>query len=197
MATKLILIRHGVTQWNKQKRYCGYKDVNLSNQGRVQVAKLRKSLKQVSFDKIYCSNRKRALQTKSILFGKIDFVKVKDLREIHFGVFEGLKHEQIMKKYSDVYQKWLKNPYQGCIPRAESMQVFKKRVLKAIRMIVRFNPGKTVAVVCHGGVIGVLVGSILKSKKFWEHVPSSASVTIVEYANLKLKLLEFDKQGME
>ena len=50
MTTKLIFIRHGITKWNKERRYCGYRDVVLSNQGKEQVVKLRNCLKNISFD---------------------------------------------------------------------------------------------------------------------------------------------------
>ncbi len=194
MTTKLILIRHGITEWNKQGRYCGYKDVSLSRKGKSQVVKLRKSLKDIGFDRIYCSDRKRALQTRSILFGSKSFTKAKGLREINFGVFEGLKHDEIIERYPKVYKEWLANPYQGRIPRAESMPVFKKRVESAIRKILLLNHGKTIAVVCHGGVIGIFVSSILKNKDFWGYVPSPASVTIVEYKNNKYEIRKFNNK---
>ena len=194
MTSRLVLIRHGITQWNIQKRYCGYKDVNLSQQGKAQVVKLRASLKYIKFDRIYCSDRKRALATRAILFGRSDFVKVTGLREINFGVLEGLKHAQIMQKYPLAYKEWLADPYKGRIPQAELMQVFKKRVRSSIDKIIRFNRGKTVAVVCHGGVIGIFLNSILKSRDFWSYVPSPASVTIVEYKNRKYSLDKFNQK---
>jgi broad specificity phosphatase PhoE len=192
MTTKLILIRHGITEWNKEGRYCGYKDVSLSSRGKAQVAKLRNNLKNISFDRIYCSDRKRVLQTRAILFGRSDFTKLKGLREINFGAFEGLKHDEIMGKYPEVYKEWLTNPYKGLIPHAESMQVFKKRVGSAIKKILCLNRGKTIAVVCHGGVIGIFVSSILKSRNFWGYVPSPASATIVEYKNNKYEISKFN-----
>lgn len=192
MTTRLVLIRHGITEWNIQKRYCGYRDVSLSKQGKAQVVKLRAGLKNVSFDKIYCSDRKRALATRAILFGRSDFVKVTGLREINFGVLEGFKYDEIMEKYPEVYKEWLTNPYKGRIPQAEPMQVFKKRVRGSINKILRFNHGKTIAVVCHGGVIGIFLSSILKSRDFWSHVPSPASVTIVEYKNNKFNINKID-----
>ncbi len=194
MTTKLILIRHGITEWNKEGRYCGYKDVGLSRQGKAQVVKLRAGLKNISFDRIYCSDRKRALATRAILFGRSDFVKVKSLREINFGVFEGLKHDEIMEKYPKVYREWLTDPYKGRIPNAESMQVFKKRIQEAINKILHFNRGKTIAVVCHGGVIGIFLSSILKSRDFWDYVPSPASITIAKYKNNKFKIDKFNQK---
>ena len=194
MTTKLYLIRHGITQWNILGRYCGYKDINLSKKGITQVKKLAQSLKDISFDSIYCSDRKRALQTKNIIFGRRKFCRVGDLREIHFGAIEGLNHEQIMKKFPKAYKEWLTDPYKGRIPQAESLQIFKKRVMGAIKKILADNCGKTIAIVCHGGVIAIFMSSILKSRKFWSYVPHPASITVVEYKNNKFKLKVFDKR---
>lgn len=196
MTTRLVLIRHGITEWNKQGRYCGYKDVGLSVQGKTQVVRLRAGLKKIRFDRIYCSDRKRALSTRAILFGKSDFVIVKDLREINFGVLEGLRHVQILKKYSEVYKKWLADPFRGTIPQAEQMCVFKKRVFAAIKKIARLNSGKTVAVVCHGGVIGICISSILKSRDFWRYIPSPASITILKFKNNKLEIDKINQKSI-
>lgn len=181
MGTKLVFIRHGITEWNKQRRYCGCKDIGLSREGKAQAIRLRKKFKGFEFDRIYCSDRKRALQTRAILFGRRDFVKVKGLREIDFGVFEGLRHGEILKKYPRLYKEWLADPYKGRIPEAEPMRVFKKRVQAAVKKIIQANRGKTVAVVCHGGVIAIFVSSLFKSRDFWRYVPSAASVTIIEH----------------
>jgi len=194
MTTRLVLIRHGITQWNIQKRYCGYQDVSLSKQGKIQAVELRKNIKNIRFDRIYCSDRKRALMTKAILFGKTDFIKEKDLREIHFGLIEGLNYDQIMQKYPKAYKEWLTDPYKGRIPQAESMQVFKKRVMGAIKKILTANCGKTIAVVCHGGVIAIFVSSILQNRKFWSYVPHPASVTVIDYKDHKFKIKVFDKK---
>ncbi|MEI6632124.1 MAG: histidine phosphatase family protein [bacterium] len=192
MVTRLFLIRHGITKWNKERRYCGYKDVALSNEGKAQAWKLEKSLKGINFDRVYCSDRKRALETCRIIFHRARITKVKGLREIHFGVLEGLHHKEIMAKYAFVYKKWLKDPFKHNIPRAEPMNAFKKRVRASIKKIVSLNSGKSVAVICHGGSIGVFISDILKNRNFWRHVPAAASITVVEYKKGKPKLKQFN-----
>lgn len=190
--TRLVLIRHGVTKWNKEKRYCGHKDVGLSNKGRTQVKLLSKRLNAARFDKVYCSNRKRAIQTARILFKRGRIIPRWGLREINFGVLEGLRHEEIMEKYAALYKKWLNDSFKNNIPNGEPMNAFKKRVDTALWNIVRSNPNKTIAVVCHGGVIGIFVNSILKSRNFWRCVPSPASITVVEYKKGKPGLKKFN-----
>ncbi|MFH1875394.1 MAG: histidine phosphatase family protein [Candidatus Omnitrophota bacterium] len=190
--TRLILIRHGVTEWNREKRYCGHKDIGLNNEGKSQVTLLSHRLNAVGFDKVYCSNRKRAIQTARILFKQIKIIPDRGLREINFGVLEGLKHEEIMEKYADIYKKWLKDPFKNRIPKAEPMNVFKKRIENALWNIIRANSDKTIAVVCHGGVIGMFVNEILKNRNFWRYVPSPASVTVIEHKEGKSKLKKFN-----
>ncbi|MCX5696124.1 MAG: histidine phosphatase family protein [Candidatus Omnitrophica bacterium] len=193
MVTRLTLIRHGVTEWNKKGRYCGFRDVGLSKEGEEQAKSLAKSLKSFKFDKIYSSDRSRALQTGRILFKECKIIRVRALREINFGVLEGLKHKEIMKKYPLAYKKWLSDPYQDCIPKAEPMSVFKKRVNQAIEKIVRLNSGKDLAIVCHGGVIGILVCGILKKNNFWRYVPKATSLTVIEYKKGKPRIKQFNK----
>jgi broad specificity phosphatase PhoE len=189
MQTKLFLIRHGITKWNQQKKYCGHKDVALSQEGKAQASKLAKRLKSFNFDSIYASDRKRALQTARIIFGKAMINKVKELKELNFGMLEGLKHEEILKKFPKSYPKWLKDPFKHTIPKGESLNVFQKRVIKAFNKLAISNRGKTIAIVCHGGTISVLITKLLKKKTFWGYVPDSASLSIVEYKNNKPKIL--------
>ncbi len=190
--TRLVLIRHGVTEWNKKKRYCGHKDVGLSYEGKFQAKLLSSRLNAIRFDKIYCSNKKRAMQTARMLFKQTKIIQDRSLREINFGVLEGLKHEEIMQKYADTYKKWLKDSFKNSIPKAEAMNAFKKRIGDVFERIIRSNPGKTIAVVCHGGVIGIFVNGILKNRNFWRCVPSPASVTMIEYEKGKPRLEKFN-----
>lgn len=181
MSTQFVLIRHGITEWNKKGRYCGCKDVTLNSQGRAQARKLRRIAKAFVFDRVYSSNRKRAMQTARIMFNGTRIIKVRALREINFGRLEGLSHKEIMKRIPEEYRKWLKDPFENRIPKAEPVKIFKNRVKSIMRKIACLNDGNTVAIVCHGGVIGMFVSSILKNRNFWRYVPSSASITVVEY----------------
>ena len=190
--TRLILIRHGVTRWNKERRYCGHKDIGLSREGRYQVKLLFNRLNTIRFDKIYCSNRKRAIQTARILFKREKIIRHQGLREIDFGVLEGLRYEEIVQKYAHLYEKWLKDSFKNNVPGAEPMNVFKRRVGGTIKRIIRSNHDKTIAIVCHGGVIGIFVNGILKNRNFRRCVPSPASITIVEYKRGKPGLKVFN-----
>ncbi|MFZ5799828.1 MAG: histidine phosphatase family protein [Candidatus Omnitrophota bacterium] len=192
MITRLILIRHGTTAWNQQQRYCGCRDIGLSKAGRLQVRRLHYKLQGIKFEGIFSSDLKRAIQTAKIIFKDKKITKLRGLREINFGVIEGLRHSEILRIYGAAYTKWLKRPFRNHLPKAEQMGDFRRRVQAAISVIVRKSRGKTVAVVCHGGTIGVLVSSIVNKMDFWQYVPKAASVTVVESRNGKLRLIKFN-----
>jgi broad specificity phosphatase PhoE len=194
MKTRLILIRHAITKWNKQRRYCGCRNIGISGEGRKQAKQLHGRLKNIKFDSIYVSDRKRAIQTAKIVFKGVEIKKIKQLREINFGVLEGLSYKEIVKKYNGIYKKWLKNPYKYNIPKAEPMNGFQKRVRLAIEKIIQANRGKTIAMVCHGGTIGVFISSILKSEGFWRYVPSAASITVIDYKEGEPKIKLFNSK---
>lgn len=188
MPTRLILIRHGETNWNKKKRYSGLADVALNTRGRRQAGRLRERLKGEVIHKVYSSDRKRAAQTAAIIFQKTAIDKVPDLKEMDFGVFEGLTYKQVMKKYPSIYKKWLGNPFGVTIPEGEGLSAFGMRVSGAIKRILSCNRGKTVAVVSHGGAISVFINKITKSEDFWGLIPSSASISIIEFTGARSKV---------
>lgn len=192
MATRLLLIRHGQTAWNLEKRYCGFIDIDLNSKGINQAKCLSKRLTGEKIHKVYCSDRKRALQTAEIVLKARNPEKIPDLREIHFGVFEGLTYEEIMEKYSEIYMKWIKNPFSVVIPKGEDLHDFKARVITAFKDIIALNQDKTVAVFSHGGVISMFVNDILKTNDFWNQIPDSTSLTVVEYENGQAKITAFN-----
>jgi 2,3-bisphosphoglycerate-dependent phosphoglycerate mutase len=105
---KIVLIRHGQSIWNKEKKFCGWTDVDLSEQGLVEAHNAGKALLREGFvfDIAYTSLLKRAIQTLEILLGEMGQTTVPvnyswRLNERHYGALQGLKHEDVAKQYSD------------------------------------------------------------------------------------------------
>jgi len=192
MATRLILIRHGQTDWNLKRKYSGFVNVRLNQTGKKQAQKLGGRLKDGKFDKIYSSDRKRALETARIVFKSRKIEVVPDLRELHFGIFEGLTYKVIMKKHPEIYKRWLDDPYSVTIPKGEALKDFKKRIVAAFKKIISLNNGKCVAAVCHGGVISIFINYISGSEEFWKQIPGAASLSIIECINGRKKIKLFN-----
>ncbi|EFM38126.1 phosphoglycerate mutase 1 family [[Eubacterium] yurii subsp. margaretiae ATCC 43715] len=105
---KLVMIRHGQSQWNLENRFTGWKDVDLSNQGVEEAKKAGEDLKKDGFvfDIAYTSYQKRAIKTLNIVLEEIDelyipVVKSWRLNERHYGALQGLNKSETAKKYGD------------------------------------------------------------------------------------------------
>ena len=158
----------------------------------MQAKKLSRRLEDESIHKIYSSDKKRAFESARIIFKGRRIIRQADLSEINFGIFEGKSHQEITRSHPLLYKRWLSNPYATVVPESESLRDFKKRVLVALKEIVSSNLGKTTAVVCHGGTISIILSGICRSKKFWELIPASASLNVIEYKRNKAHITLFN-----
>jgi alpha-ribazole phosphatase len=183
VATTVILIRHGETDWSYQKRYCGFSDIDLNENGRQQGRQLHRRLKKEKINGVYASDMKRTLQFAGIVLKGVPIEETADLRELNFGIFEGLTHEDIMKLYPQIYGKWLENPLESAIPQGESLHAMAQRVRRALRTMLSANTDKTVAVVTHGGPIKVIICDVLQLglHKIWKIEQALASISIIEF----------------
>lgn len=105
---QLVLIRHGQSEWNKQNRFTGWTDVDLSEQGELEAKEAGKLLKEnkFDFDICYTSYLKRAIHTLDIVLDQMDRCwlpvnKCWELNEKHYGALQGLNKEETAKKYGD------------------------------------------------------------------------------------------------
>jgi len=179
---KLILIRHGQTDYNSQNKYCGFSNPPLNEKGVAQARKLSAELKSRKIDKVYSSDLKRAHQTAEIVFPGFSVEKRTGLREINFGLFEGLDYRQITQKYPAVYKSWVENPLEAQIPKGESLKIFAERVIKGLEDIFSENKGKTIALVTHGGPIRVITLNKREKelKDFWDINQDLGTYSVIE-----------------
>jgi 2,3-bisphosphoglycerate-dependent phosphoglycerate mutase len=105
---KLVLIRHGQSEWNLENRFTGWKDVDLSEQGKEEAKKAGQELKKAGFefDVAYSSYQKRAIKTLNIVLEQIDELHIPvykswRLNERHYGALQGLNKAETAKKYGD------------------------------------------------------------------------------------------------
>ena len=105
---KLVLIRHGESEWNLENRFTGWKDVDLSPKGMEEAKSAGKILKEMNlvFDVAYTSYLKRAIKTLNIVLEEMDelYIPVNKswrLNERHYGALQGLNKAETAKKYGD------------------------------------------------------------------------------------------------
>ena len=183
---RLILIRHGETDYNLQNRYCGFSNPPLNDKGIEQAEILATKLKDTRIDKVYSSDLKRAFETAKIIFGNNPIEETKDFREMNFGVFEGLKYEEIIEKYPKLYRKWIDNPKEVEIPGGEGLEDLSRRVKERLSFILTQydqHEDKTIALLTHGGPIRIILCSALKVdlKMFWQVNQELGTLNIIDY----------------
>jgi len=182
--TRLILIRHGQTDYNLQRRYCGFTDIGINKAGRLRTKKIKSELREFTIDKVFCSDLKRSLQTAKIIFGNARNIIVRPaLREINFGDWEGLTFGQIFKRNPLIYKRWAKDPFSADIPSGENMDSFLRRIRSEFKNIVQYNCYDTMAIVGHLGPIRVILNTCANKKKnnFWKLQIEPQSIYIIEY----------------
>ena len=147
--TTLLLVRHGETDWNRERRWQGWADPPLNDTGRAQARALAEELGGTPFDAVYASDLRRASETAELLAEPHGVPVVLDpgLREIDVGSWSGLTHEEITARFPD-----------GVRPDGETREQHVGRVLAAVERIARAHTGGRVLVVTHGGTLRALHG---------------------------------------
>jgi alpha-ribazole phosphatase len=168
-SVELYLIRHGVTQWNLEKRYLGWTDQSLFDQEKFRLDELRNALNTVHFDKCYSSDLTRCKETLSSILPEQELSLDQRLREMNFGDWEGKTYETL--KDNVRYQNWLMNWEGISPPGGENGKTFQTRVLSFFKEL--FDTYQKVdhrkdLIVTHGGVIRYVLSTYINELSFWE-----------------------------
>lgn len=153
--TRLILIRHGETLWNTERRMQGHLDSPLTERGRWQARQLGERMKSESFAALYSSDLPRARNTAQCIADATGHAIVADerLRERHFGVFEGLTRAEMESREPEIYARFMSRDPQYAVPGGESPADFFARCRAALESIATSHAGETVVIVTHGLVL--------------------------------------------
>lgn len=183
--TRLILVRHGETAWNSNGKYQGHTDVGLSEVGKWQAACLQERFRDEKIDAFYASDLHRAMETAAIIavpHGK-EVRPVPALREINFGLWEGLTHSQIAAVYPQELQQWLFGPGEVVVPGGESFAQVRMRAWGALQEIVQAHRGETILAVSHGGTIRAILCAALNmgTESIWRFAQDNAAVNIIDF----------------
>jgi probable phosphoglycerate mutase len=158
LETTLIVIRHGETPWNRERRMQGTTDTPLSDVGRAQARALGQRLADRAFAALYSSDLTRARDTARAiaeLAGR-DIVTDPRLQERRFGIFEGLTAAEIMSRYPDEHARFVSRDPDYAVPGGESGSSFTQRCLGCLAEIADRHRGAEVVVVTHGLVLDSL-----------------------------------------
>ena len=159
----LVLMRHGESLWNREKRFTGSVDVPLTARGRSEAAKAALKCPGLKFDVAYCSPLSRAQETAALFLKALEsdppLIPEPSLIEKNYGILQGLNKDRIKATYGDAaYHLWHRS-YDIGPPGGESLYELSLRVYPFVKQVVGedLRLGKNVLLVAHGNVIRSLV----------------------------------------
>lgn len=150
----ISIFRHGLTDANENGVYIGKTDLPLSDAGREALQDKYDQLDYPKVQRVYSSPLERAVQTAEIIFPDREIVIVDDLREMDFGVFEGLPAEELV--HLDSFKKWLKGGLDNPPPNGETLRSMMLRCYSALNLMIldMMKEGFTHAgAVTHSGIL--------------------------------------------
>lgn len=190
---KLILLRHGQTNWNKEGRYQGQIDTDLSPLGEEQASKLALALKSLKIDYFIASPLKRAYETacKSAKYHNLEVIKDERLLEINHGTWEGKLSSEIDE---DLLRLWKSAPHLVKMPNGESLDDILARVKLAIDEYLAKYDGKTIAVFAHDAVNKVLISYVLglELSSFWNITQDNTCINVLELSKDFTKIISLN-----
>ena len=187
-SARVVLVRHGETDWNARGMYQGSRDVPLSARGRAQARALAVDLASVGFDAAYTSPLVRARETADlVLAGRgpagrgLDARPVPALGEFGYGAWEGLGADERRARWPELDARWAADPWTVALPGGETLADLAERVLPAWDHLLSAHPGGTIAVFAHGHVNRVILlhARGLPRDAFWSVAqPNAAAVRL-------------------
>lgn len=148
---ELWLIRHGETDWNKERRMQGSSDVPLNQTGLEQAERLAARLNGNTFDRVYSSDLNRAYTTAQIVCPQSTIIRDARLREINLGRYEGKRWDEVPQEEQPLMMVWATGPYHQRVPGGESSDDLQVRVKSWLSEL---PSAERVAAFTHGGTIG-------------------------------------------
>ncbi len=184
--SKIYLIRHGQTDWNRAGKIQGMRDIPLNEAGREQARRLAEGMAGRPVARVFSSSLQRARETAQILADSqgIPLYLVKGLEEISYGDWEGMSMEEIRQRFPNEFAAWWEDPVKGAPPKGESQMdvlIRSARAMEAVKANMAEDSAEAVAVVSHGATICCILSWLLKDQVPEELSVANVSVTTIGY----------------
>ena len=185
--SRLLLVRHGETEWNRQKRFQGQIDVPLNNNGHAQARRASEFLANVKIDKAFSSPMLRPKDTALEILSKHSNIKLElfeELKEISHGLWEGKFEHEIEAEFAGQLDIWQSQPETVQMPEGENLQQVWDRIAIIWQKIVESVPaGETALVVAHDAVNKAILCLLFDftPEQFWVFKQGNGGVSVIDY----------------
>lgn len=164
---KLIIVRHGQSEWNAQNRFTGWVDVELAEKGIKEAKEAGEKLKEYQFDKAYTSALKRAQKTLELILettGQTDLEVIQDqaLNERMYGDLQGQNKDEAREKFGEEQVHIWRRSYETPPPGGESLKDTEARVMPYFneKVMADLKAGKTIIVAAHGNSLRAIIKNL-------------------------------------
>ena len=196
-ATPVFLIRHGETQWNRERRFLGRSDVPLNNTGQHQAQLLADRLRAVPFNHVYSSPLTRAVETAGGIGAThgLPVVRIPGLAELDQGELEGKLAAALVEEYPAFFNSWRRDPTHARIPGGETLAECQARCVAAMHSVLREHTASdTIAIVSHKVAIsGIICDAIGLPPRFNMMVhQANTAINVLAWHQDQLKLVRLN-----
>ena len=194
MRTRLIFVRHAEAEGNVIRRFHGWTDGGITENGHKQAQRAAERLKDVDIDVLYSSSLKRTLQTCEYIskVKNLPIIRTDKMKEINGGDWEGKLWEELEGIWPEEHDTWENRPHEHKMPNGESMIEFQKRLLNEVHRIIGDNKGKNICIVTHGTAIKAMMCCFKDcGLKNMVNIPwyDNTSISIIDYEDDKFSVV--------
>jgi len=184
---RLLLVRHGETDWNRQGRFQGQIDIPLNANGLAQAEAARIFLEDVPIQRAYTSCMARPRQTAEVILRShpgVPLTSSRGLMEIGHGLWEGCLEQEIAAGWPELLRDWKRAPETVQMPEGETIQeVWERSLATWNRIVASLNPAETALVVAHDAVNKTILCALLglTPADIWAVKQGNGGVTVIDY----------------
>ncbi|MBN2548993.1 MAG: histidine phosphatase family protein [Anaerolineales bacterium] len=183
--TRILLVRHGQTEWNRVERFRGRADVPLNDVGLAQAeATGQRVAKEWQLTAIYSSPLVRAVKTAQAIAVHFDLpVQIHpDLADIDYGDWQGMTPEDARQRWPDQIDNWYNHPERTRIPGGETLADLRGRAMSVVDELVEKHPNETIAIVGHTVINRIILLGILGlgNRRFWRLHQDTCAINVIQ-----------------
>lgn len=182
--TRIILVRHGQTEWNRDERFRGRADLALDETGMRQAEVIAERIANWQISALYTSPLKRAIMTAETFARRLNLAvqPLDGLIDINYGRWQGCSPEEVAEHQGELYTQWRQYPHEVCFPEGEGLQQVRQRAAAVLEWVSAQHADQTVVLVSHKVVCKVLICIALglDNSHFWQIEQDVGAVNVLQ-----------------
>jgi len=197
--TKLLLIRHGQTEWNRGQVFRGRAEMPLSETGVRQAEALARRLSSEHISALYCSPLGRAYHTAELIGAphRMSPQAVEELTDLDYGEWSGKSRVEVAERWPELLRQWEAEPHLVQMPGGETLEGARHRAAGSVRTLLSRHSGETIAAVSHRVITKLLLCDFLGlgSEAFWRLRQDTCCLNVIDAEGARVIIKAINDTG--